>query len=148
MNFLKYGFKLTGTMFIYFSLVILGAFLGFLGFSLSPTFAVIGLIVMGVGIILGIPLGILAEGVFFDTFTFKDTLDYKKVCRLLSKVKMEVGVYFLICICFMMLTSMCNSIVAALGFTIIFAAVFMTIGQLVIVNISAQIYKLAKTRLG
>lgn len=147
-DFLKYGFKLLGVMIVYFSIVIIGAILGFTGLNNPNILSILGTILLLIGIPICFVLAILAEGIFFDTFCFKDTLDYKKVIKLLSKVKMEVGVYFLLCICFMILTSICNSIVELLGFAIIFAAAFITIVQFIMVNISAQIYKIAKARLG
>lgn len=147
-DFLKYGFKLIGISIIYFSIVIVGAIISLGGLKTFNIFSLLGLVLIPIGLIIGFVLVILAEGMFFDSFCFKDALDYKKVIALLSKVKMEVGVYFLLCVCFMILTSMCNSIVELFGFTIILAAAIITAIQFALVNINAQIYKIAKARLG
>lgn len=146
-NFLKYGFKLMGVMLIYFSVAIIGGLLGIIALKNPSILTLLALILMLGGLILGFVLSVAAEGIFFDNFCFKDTLDYKRVLKLLSKVKMEIAVYFLFCFCFIMLTSICNSIVEALNFTLLFAAALIATGQFIIVNISAQIYKIAKARL-
>jgi len=147
MDFLKYGFKLLGVVLVYFSIAIIGLLLGLIAIKTQNLLALVALVLLLVGILVGFILSILAEGIFFDTFNFKEALDYKRVFKLLSKVKMEVALYFLVCICFMMFMSICNAIVESLNITIIFAAVFIAIGQLIVVNLNAQIYKVAKSRL-
>lgn len=146
-DYLKYGFKLLGIVCIYFSIAIAGILLGMVALKLQNFLALIALILIMLGMPLGFIFAIPAEGIFFDNFCFKDALDYKKVLALLSKVKMEIAVYFLICFCFMMLMTICNSIVEIFNLSLVFVAAFVAAAQLVIVNLSAQIYKIAKARL-
>lgn len=147
-DFLKYGFKLIGISIIYFSIVLVGSIISLAGLKTFNIFSVLGLVLIPIGLIIGFLLAVPAEGIFFDTFCFKAALDYKKAIELLSKVKMEIAVYAVICIFFVVFTSICNSIVDLFGFTIILLAAIITAIQFAIVNINAQIYKIAKARLG
>lgn len=146
-NFFIYGIKLVGIMLIYFSLVLIGSLFGLSAMAHPSILALFGLFLMVFGIFVGFPLAIVAEGIFFDNFSFKESLDIKKIIKLLAKVKMEVLLYIIACICFMMITSGLNSIVSMFGITIIFAAAVSTIIQLALINFNAQTYKIAKLKL-
>ncbi len=147
-NFFLYGIKLVGIMLIYFSLVFVGSLFGLSALAHPSVLALFGLFLMVLGLFVGLPLAIIAEGIFFDNFSFKESLDVKMVIKLLAKVKMEVLLYIIACICFMMITSGLNAIVSIFGITIIFAAAISTIIQLALINFNAQVYKIAKTKLG
>lgn len=146
-NFFKYGFKLSVIMSIYLLLVEIGLFLLFVGASTSPNLASIAFILIIIGMIIGFPLSIIAQGIFFDNFSFKEAFNVKKILQFLPKVKKEAIVYTLFTICFVLLSGICNALVKISGFTVIFTAAFLTIFQLAVVNFNAQIYKIAKLRL-
>lgn len=146
-NFFLYGIKLVGIMLIYFSLVLIGSLFGLSALAHPSILALFGLFLMVLGLFVGFPLAVVAEGVFFDNFSFKESIDVKKVIKLLAKVKMEVLLYIIACICFMMITSGLNSIVSIFSVTIIIAAALSTIIQLALINFNAQIYKIAKSKL-
>lgn len=146
-NFFLYGIKLVGIMLIYFSLVLVGSLFGLSALAHPSFLALFGLFLMVLGLFVGFPLAVVAEGIFFDNFSFKEALDVKRIIKLLAKVKMEILLYIIACICFMMITSILNSIVSIFGITIIFAAALSTIIQLALINFNAQIYKIAKSRL-
>lgn len=147
-NFLTYGIKLVGIMLIYFSLVLVGSLLGLSALAHPSVLTLFGLFLMVLGLFVGFPLAVMAEGIFFDNFSFKESIDYKKVFKLLSKVKMEVLLYIIACICFMMIMSICTSIVTVLSVAIVLAAAVIALLQLALINFNAQIYKIAKSRLG
>lgn len=146
-NFFLYGIKLVGIMMIYFSLVLIGSLFGLSALAHPSVLALFGLFLMVLGLFVGFPLAVVAEGIFFDNFSFKESLDIKKVIKFLGKVKMEVLLYIIACICFMMITTGLNSIVSMFGITIIFAAAISTAIQLALINFNAQVYKIAKSRL-
>lgn len=146
-NFFLYGTKLVGIMLIYFSLVLVGSLFGLSVLANLNILALFGLFLMVLGLFVGFPLAVVAEGIFFDNFSFKESIDIKKVIKLLAKVKMEVLLYIIACICFMMIASMLNTIVSMFGVTIIFAAALSTIIQLALINFNAQVYKIAKSKL-
>lgn len=146
-NFFLYGIKLVGIMMIYFSLVLVGSLFGLSALAHPSALAFFGLFLMVLGMFVGFPLAAVAEGVFFDNFCFKEALDVKRVIKLLAKVKMEILLYIIACICFMMIISGLNSIVSIFGVTIIIAAALSTIIQLALINFNAQIYKIAKAKL-
>lgn len=147
MNFFTYGIKLVGIMLIYFSLVFVGSLFGLSAFAHPSAFALFGLFLMIAGIFIGFPLAVIAEGLFFDNFNFKESLDIKKVFKLLTKVKMEVLLYIITCICFMMIMSILSSIVSLYGVALLFAAALVATIQLALINFNAQIYKIAKSKL-
>lgn len=145
-NFFIYGIKLVGIMIVYFSLVLIGSLFGLTAYAHPSVLALFGLFLMVLGLFVGFPLAVVAEGIFFDNFNFKEALDIKKVFRLLTKIKMEILLYIIACICFMMLMSIFNSLVTIYSVTIIFVAAFVTAIQLALINFNAQIYKIAKSK--
>lgn len=157
-EFLKNGAKLLGVTIIYtfiFALiaVILGIGLGvitgiiaaLINFkALVPIIATLFFIPFGVFVFI---LFVLVEGAFFDNFNFKEALDYKRILMLVSKAKGEIAFYILFFICFTIFTSILTTIVSAINLTIILSAILLAIGQFISVNIKAQIYKIAKSRM-
>lgn len=157
-NFLKYGVKLVGVFVIYMLIFLLIAFLAglALGFVLGiiSAFLHFKAMIPIIAAIVFIPLGILAaafiilvECIFFDNFSFKEALNYKRAWGLLSKAKSEIMIYFLLMIGVFIALALCFLILSFLKFTLILVPVLLAITQLISVNLKAQIYKTAKLRL-
>lgn len=157
-TFLKYGAKLMGAMLIYglvFSLIgiIIGIVLGII-FGIIAAILNIKALITLLFIVTLLPVLILltcflilAEGIFFDNFNFKETLNYKKAFKLLTKVKSEIGIYLLFVIGFGIIISIISAILKIAPAAIILASVPVAIIQFISVNFKAQIYKIAKSRM-
>lgn len=153
-KFLKNGVKLFGVMTIYiliFALIasLLGIVLGVVAglLNLKVIISILAIIIFIPLIVIAFAFLVVAECAFFDNFSFKEALTYKQILILLSKVKAETFAYILFFACFMMVTSICMSIVYLFPFVVLFAALFLAIVQLITINFKAQIYKIAKSRL-
>lgn len=158
-DFLEYGIKFLEVMIVYLLVfltiavvigIALGAILGIIASILN-----FKAIVPIVAALFFIPLGVLAlaflalvEGIFFDNFSFKESLDYKRALNLLSKVKLEIGFYILLFACLSMATSIINALLSPFTPSLLIICVLMAVVQMIFINIKAQIYKIAKERLG
>lgn len=152
-KFFKHGFLFLVIMAVYLSLLIIGGPMFFLGFLGAPDIVLRGLILMLIGIFIGFPLSIFAEGSFFDNFSFKEAFNIKRLLKLLLKVKKETFFYLLMVIFSMFITNICNWLILIsrlnIIFTIlsiVFSVAILMIFQLTIINLNAQLYKIAKSR--
>lgn len=157
-QYFRYGFYFLGVLLIYLILLIIFAFIFGLTFGLFSGIVSIflgfnKLLVSLISLIIYIPFTIfmvvfwtLAQAKFADNFSFEEALDYKKICHLIPTVKFELLVYMLLFVGFIVIFFIINSIFALVKFIIIFAPVIAII-QLMMINVKAQIYKIAKYRL-
>lgn len=90
---------------------------------------------------------IMLSGAFADNFNSSEARDYKRLYRLLTKVKVEMIIYFLLEFCLIISVAIMIIILAIPKFTLVFAPIITAIIQLISMNLKAQIYKVAKSRL-
>lgn len=145
---LCYGivFFIIGFMLSFVVGLVLGILSAMLG--LNKIILPIALIIIFVPIlILSVAFMVLVKGVFADNFSFKEALNYKRIFKLMAKVKSEIAIYMLFAICLMILIVISVLILSLFKFTLILAPILVTIGGLISVNLYAQVYKIAKSRL-
>lgn len=158
-DFLEIGIKLLEVMIVYLLIFLTIAIV--IGIALGVILGIIASVlnfkalVPIVSTLCFIPLGVLAlaflavvEGIFFDNFNFKESLDYKKALSLLSKVKLEIGFYILLFTCLTIATSIINMLLSPFAPSLLLICFLMAVVQMIFINIKAQIYKIAKERLG
>lgn len=143
-DYVNYGIRLTGICLIYvafsFILFIVTLFIAKINFLINilSIFTFIGLVIF-----LWIAL-IFSESSYADEFSFKNAINFKRVFKLMSKVKLEILIWLLILV---LLGLVLKTIIMLANFTLIvypFVRVFI---KLVLNNLSAQMYKIAKDRL-
>lgn len=87
---------------------------------------------------------IFAQSSYADNFCFRDAMNFKKVFKLMSKVKIEIFIWFLI----VALLGFILKLVLMLPlFILIIYPIVRVLVKLILNNLSAQLYKIAKFRL-
>lgn len=87
---------------------------------------------------------IMALNMYSEDFNFKAAFDYKRILKLLSAVKFEIIIYLIIAI---VLCIGINVFSSFTNFMLIISPFFITVIQLILLNLNAQLYKLAKYNL-
>lgn len=159
LQYFKYGLSIFGLALIYaiaffviafvisfISGFVLGVLFGILKFNkiLLPILLTIIFIPI---LLLVVSFMILLSGKYADNFNFKEALDYKKIWTLLSKTKSEIIIYILLIICLIILFLTFTIISSIIKFTLLLVPILIAILQLISMNLKAQIYKIAKSRL-
>lgn len=158
-QYFSYGIKNLGLSICYgIAFFIIGFVLSFVtGLVLGILCAILGLnkiILPIVSIIIFVPVLILlvafmvlVKGAFADNFSFKEAMNYKRLFKLMSKVKSEIAIYLLLTICLTIALVIIVLTLSLLKFTLILAPILMAIVGLISINLYAQVYKIAKSRL-
>lgn len=89
----------------------------------------------------------LVQGAFADNFSFKEAWNYKRIFKLMLKVKSEIAIYLLLATCLTIALAIIVLILSLPKFTLILAPILTAIEQLISINLYAQVYKIAKSRL-
>lgn len=154
-EYLKYGAKYYGLIIIYAVILFFaglligfasGFILGFLGLD-KTLLSILTIAIFLPLLILVCCYLILVYGVFSDKFNFKEAFMYKKIMSLLSKVKAEITVYLLVVFGLLIVLSAMFMVLSIFKITLIIAPVLVAVQQLIAINLKAQVYKIAKTRL-
>lgn len=134
--------------------IIIGIIVGFCAISFhldKPTFTMLAAII---SVITYIPFAIfmfayfiLICGAFSDKFSFKEAKDFKRIFKLLKQAKSEVAVCILLEIGIFITAIIAILILLLPKITLVFAPIIVAIGQMISVNLKAQVYKIAKSRL-
>lgn len=158
-QYFKYGLSLLGIILIYTIAFFIISFVIslILGFALGFTVAVLKLSKIIIPIVLAIlliPVLILTiaymtlvEGSFVDNFNFNEALNFKKIYSLIFKVKSEIFVYIILAFGLTIVLSIITIILAVPKITLILVPIVIAIQQLISINLKAQVYKIAKSRL-
>jgi len=146
-QYLIYGLNILGIALIYAFFMLLLFVIWALFVKLSGPFAIIiGIVVILAILYLCIVLG-LALSSYADEFKFKDSMSFKRINKLLAKAPAEIFIYILVATGLVILASIFNIILLMAKFTFILAPIYMAIIQLTLVDLKAQVYKVAKSRL-
>lgn len=143
----KYGVNCIGVAIFYgiLSLLLL------IAFALAIKYAVTAKIFIGIILLIPFILFLIAAGLaqstYADSFHFTEAINIKRVFIIMSKVKVEILVYLLMSIILTFLTFFITLILVLSVVGIILVPFTTAILQLIIVNIKAQVYKVAKYRL-
>lgn len=90
---------------------------------------------------------VLIQGAFADNFSIKNTLNIKRIWALICKAKAEIAIYLLLSLVLAIALKMISIILAIPVITIVLIPFCITIEQLISVDLKAQVYKVAKSRL-
>lgn len=136
-DYFIYGIKALGISLIYISI----CSLIFFGASAISTIA--GLISLLAVLILFIAC-FLSQSCFADKFRFKDSVNLIKIFKLMSKGKIEIFIYALVTFQILITTNWLSKFT---NIMFIIVSIIIVIMQLALMNLSAQMYKIAKVRL-
>lgn len=107
-------------------------------------------ILVTLSIILGIFLGFsyaFAIGSYADNLEISQIASIKKTFKLMSKAKAEIAIYLLLALALGAALGVITIILTIPRITIFLVPFFTALEQLISVNLSAQVYKIAKSRL-
>lgn len=146
-KYLIYGLNALGIVLIY----ILFLFLTAIGigamFALLHIAKILSIILVGIFLIFIFLFVGFAESTYADYFSFKKAMNVSRIASLIPKVKTEIFIYILITIGLMLTLSIITAGVQFAKATLILIPFFTTLIQLIMVNLKAQVYKVAKYRL-
>lgn len=164
LQYLKYGAKLLGLVLYYMITlglimcaiililnIFIGIVIGICSALLHLQKPVMILLSTITSLIISIPIiivwfsyFILLTGAFADNFNFKEAKNYKRIFSLLSKVKSEIAIYI---VCLFIAIVIITLLPFLPKITLILAPIITAIIQFVLINLKAQVYKIAKGRL-
>lgn len=107
---------------------------------------ILGLLVIVCIIFIGLMLS-FATSRLADTFDLKSAFEFNTVLSLMSKAVMEIFVYLLICVMFGIVLSVADSILKHTHAIFFIMPIITVFSQVITVDLKAQVYKVAKSRL-
>lgn len=144
-KYLSYGILGIGIVLIYTIVAVLIS--GLLGFTLWNISKIVALILLGILLILFAILISFAQGTFADTFSFESAMNFNYILKLIAKAKGEIFIYMLISTALILGLSAINTVLGLFKYALILSPIFTVFLQLITMNLQAQVYKLAKSRL-
>lgn len=154
-QYLIYGLKLIGATLIYafvfllmastitITLAVLSKFSG----ASKLTMAIIFTVLLVPISILIMAIMTLFQGIFSDNFNFEETLNIKRIWSLVFKAKAEIAIYLLLSLGLAIALGIISVILTVPKVTIFLVPFFIALEQLISMNLKAQVYKVAKSRL-
>lgn len=158
-QYLIYGLKYIGVSLVYTFILLLltlgvavlvGITLGLLSAANITTkllSAIIFILIFIPLVILFIAFMTLVLGAFSDNMSFEEALNIKRVWSLVCKTKAEIAIYLLLAIGLGIALAIISVILIVPKVTIFLVPFFITVEQLISINLKAQVYKIAKSRL-
>lgn len=144
-SFIKYALKYFVILFAY---IVMGLIIGIpIILGDNPVLTLLSIILY---IVVGLPVFILsfiAFRAFADTFCLKDAFNFSRVWALVKKVKEEIVIALLFWIVLEILVQILEIILKTNFVGIVLIPLIRMIKSLTIINIGAQVYKIAKYRL-
>lgn len=142
--------------YFFWGLSFIGIMLCYLFFFIGSSFCFSGLLYLGetikiltysiiyIALFLFIIAILFSEGSYSDDFCFRKAIDFEHIFKLMSQVKLEILFYIFILIPFVALINIFSEF---RNIMIIFSPFVIVIMQLIIANLNAQVYKIAKKKL-
>lgn len=150
-NYLNHGFKSIGFMLFYFILfLIVPMFICmFLTKTSTKTMIILAIVLCCALLFLTYLLYMMAQNIYADKFCLEDAFNVKRVFNLISKVKMEILIYLLTAFLIIMMAAIIFYIftIHFVIVSIILIPVLITLAEFMLVDLQAQVYKIAKCRL-
>lgn len=158
-QYLVYGLKYIGVILIYtigLLLLTLGVSIGIgvmfgllsaISLAMKLLSAVVFLLVFIPLIIISLVFMTLILGAFADNMSFEEAMNVKRIWSLMLKAKAEIAIYLLLAIALGIALSVITVILTVPRITIFLVPFFIALEQLISINLKAQVYKVAKSRL-
>lgn len=111
---------------------------------------VMSILICGIAVIAIIFVSIAANiaiGAYADKFQLGDAFEIKRIYKLMTKAKVEILIYIVMAVLISLLSGIICAILAITVIGMIFSPVVIAILQLTTLNLEAQVYKIAKSRL-
>lgn len=158
-QYFKYGLKYLALILIYAIIffiicivlgVVLGVSMGFasaiFNFGKMTNLIVTTIVLVPVSMFI-FAFFVFVQGMFVDNFDFEEALNYKKILNLLAEVHSEIIVYILLAAGLVITLAILILLLSLPRFTLIFAPIVLALEQFISINLKAQVYKIAKSRL-
>lgn len=150
-KYLKYGFESLGFILYYFLLFIMFAILIYIvvQMAIPKGKEIFEIILICIGYSLFYLVYMMAQSTYADEFRLIDACNFNKILKLISKVKMEILIYLLTAILIIMAAASIFYIftIHFVIVSIVLIPVLITLAEFMLVDLQAQVYKIAKFRL-
>lgn len=147
LNYLKYGFKSLSYVLFYFLLIVLSAISLAVATKLPGGFKILLVITSVLAIIFLFLVLIIATSIFADRFCVKDAFNFNRIMSLMSKVRLEFLMFFLMLFVVSLMSTVIISTLTIIAIGTIFVPFVHALVQFIIGHLSAQVYKIAKYKL-
>lgn len=143
-DYLSYGLRLTGISLIYIAIGLVFLIATVFLFKIGSFMKIVS-VFMFTAIVLFLWIALIfSVSSYADKFCFNDAVNFKRVLRLMSKVRLEILVWLLLVVLLGLVLRVISMFPAFLLAIYPFARTFI---KLILNNLNAQLYKVAKSRL-
>jgi len=143
-DYFIYGINAIGITLIYLIFGIIIFFIASIILKLGGIISILTSIVLNASLFLLLIAAIFAQSSYASDFSFQNSIDLRRVSNLMSKVKLEILMYVLIAL---PLCIILNHFSKIENIMLVFSPIIMVIMQVILNNLNAQLYKIAKKRL-